>query len=140
MEFVRTNNALSVYIGSFAWDSTSPNARPVVFHLRLRRRSLQLVSPHRWEKETRSLASAFQSEVGGLPSSEESVFSSTGHAPLGCPGISAEEPVSHQYEAWKLIDSLSVQDILPPRTVQYLSPALRASFQECCTIPLRKIE
>ena len=46
-------------------------------------------------------------------------------------------------DAWRLIDSISVEDIINGSSalyVQYLPPSLRASFQDCCVIPLGKIE
>ena len=50
---------------------------------------------------------------------------------------------SYESEAWILIDSLSTEEILhslPPRSVHSITPSLRTLFQECCYIPLRKIE
>ena len=49
----------------------------------------------------------------------------------------------NESEAWILIDSLSTEEILhslPPRSVHSITPSLRTLLQECCSIPLRKIE
>ena len=46
-------------------------------------------------------------------------------------------------EAWRFIDALPVEDILnalPPRSIRRIPSYLRSLFQECCKIPLRKIE
>ena len=46
-------------------------------------------------------------------------------------------------EAWHFNDALPVEDILnalPPRSIRRIPSCLRSLFQECCKIPLRKIE
>ena len=46
-------------------------------------------------------------------------------------------------EVWSVVDALPVEEILkslPPRSVRNIPPCLRLMFQECCNIPLRKIE
>ena len=58
-------------------------------------------------------------------------------------GASKNLPGNTEHEAWSLIDSLQVEDILtslPPRSISNLPLCLRSLFQDCCSIPLRKIE
>ncbi|XP_062514679.1 uncharacterized protein LOC134190252 [Corticium candelabrum] len=54
-----------------------------------------------------------------------------------------EKESNAQQEAWRWLDSISIDAILQSLTVhsvQYVPPALRSTFYDCCLIPLRKIE
>ena len=57
------------------------------------------------------------------------------------PEISEKESNAQQ-EAWRWLDSISIDAILQStsvHSVQYLPPALRSTCYDCCLIPLRKI-
>ena len=54
-----------------------------------------------------------------------------------------EKELNAQQEAWRWLDSISIDAILQflmMRSVQYVPPALRSTFYDCCLIPLLKIE
>ena len=54
-----------------------------------------------------------------------------------------EKESNAQQEAWRWLDSISIDAILQSISVhfvQYVPPALRSTFYDCCLIPLHKIE
>ena len=81
---------------------------------------------------------------GGIPPTAPS--SNRSQDDLHSPNVLGGSLVSDldvEIEGWQYIAGLLVEDILhalPPRSIRRIPLCLRSLFQECCNIPLRKIE